>query len=303
MKKLTFLLLFCTFCVVNALSAKTNYYKSNLLDSLEDGDKVAILMVHFGTTQEDTRAKTIDVLNRLAKDKFPDFEHREAWTSRIVIRKMAAKGVRVDNPAEALQKLANEGFTHVVVQSSNVIEGIEMEALRRDVYAARDNFKDIRVGQPLLYSTRDYEVVVKSLKQYQPKGSSLLLVGHGTYTPATAQYAMAQYVIDAMGYKKMHVGTIEGYPDFDAVASRIDSKRVVLMPFMFVAGVHAKKDIDGDWRSEMSDMGYDVSVLQMGLGEIKEVQELYMEHLDFAFENQMFDIIEKKANYAGSTRE
>ncbi|MFI3327970.1 MAG: sirohydrochlorin cobaltochelatase [Rikenellaceae bacterium] len=306
MKKLTFLLVFALFCAVNTLFAKTNYYEDNLFDSLEEGDKVALLMVHFGTSYSDTRSKTIDVLNNLAKERYAELEHRQAWTSRIIIRKMSGLGEQIDNPAEALQKLANEGFTHVIVQSSNIIEGVEMESLRRDVLSVRSLFKDIRVGQPLLYSKNDYEVVVKALRQKQPKGVSLLLVGHGTYTPSTAQYAMTQYVIDELGYDAMHVATIEGYPDFNSATLRLMNDRrkkdVLLMPFMFVSGQHSAKDIEGDWRVRLSKLGYNVTTRLEGLGELKEVQELFMEHIDFAIENQMYDIVEKKSNYAGKTK-
>lgn len=50
-------------------------------------------MVHFGTTYDDTRTKTIDAINAKAKEAFPQMEMREAYTSRIVMRCLKARGI------------------------------------------------------------------------------------------------------------------------------------------------------------------------------------------------------------------
>ena len=54
-------------------------------------------------------------------------------------------------------KLRSEGYTHLIVQSTNIIDGVEMESLLRDVERALTFFKEIRVGTPLLYSIEDAE--------------------------------------------------------------------------------------------------------------------------------------------------
>ncbi len=304
MRRYITIILTAILCCINTSNAKTNFFESNIFESVTSEDKVAILMVHFGTSHNDTRAKTIDALNERVKAQYPDIELREAWTSRMVINIIEKRGngaTKIDNPEEALLRLKEQGYTHIIIQSSNVIEGIEMESLRRDVLAARDSFKEIRVGNPLLYTTEDYQRVVDALKAKQPKNSALVLVGHGTYTPATAQYAMVDYLIRDRGYEAMHIGTIEGYPNYDSMLERLkreDVKRVLLMPFMFVAGEHAKNDIDGEWRESLIEEGYKVEVLLEGLGELPAIQEIFLDHIDFATKNQMYDIIEKKSGYA-----
>ena len=123
-----------------------NFVASDLFASLQPGDKAALLMVHFGTTHDDTRALTIDAINQKAKEAFKDVELREAWTSRIVMRRLKARGVEKLNPIEALEKLKTDGYTHVLIQSTNIIEGIEMESLRKDVATMKSSFKEIRIG-------------------------------------------------------------------------------------------------------------------------------------------------------------
>lgn len=76
-----------------------------------------------------------------------------------------------------------------------------MESLRRDVASVARFFKEIRVGNPLLYSVEDAEAVVDILGAGKPEKGSVVLVGHGTYTPSTATYAMIDYMLKAKGLK------------------------------------------------------------------------------------------------------
>ena len=54
-------------------------------------------------------------------------------------------------------------FDRVEQGSTNIIDGVEMESLRRDVESALPFFKEIRVGTPLLYSIEDAEKVASIL--------------------------------------------------------------------------------------------------------------------------------------------
>ncbi|MFA6746161.1 MAG: sirohydrochlorin cobaltochelatase, partial [Bacteroides graminisolvens] len=209
------------FSVIMKAHEGGNFVESDMLASLQPGDKAALLVVHFGTTYPETRQRTIEAINRKIADAFPQLTIREAWTSRIVIKRMAARGEKIPVPAQALQQLHAEGFTHVVVQSTNIIEGIEMEALRGEVAQAASLFKDIRVGNPLLYSVDDYRQVLQTVVQHAPARKEVVLVGHGTYTPSTSTYAMMDYMLKAKGYANFHVGTIEGYPSFDDMLQQL----------------------------------------------------------------------------------
>ena len=278
-----------------------NFVASDLFASLQPGDKAALLMVHFGTTHDDTRALTIDAINQKAKEAFKDVELREAWTSRIVMRRLKARGIEKLNPIEALEKLKADGYTHILIQSTNIIEGIEMESLRKDVAAMKSSFKEIRIGNPLLYTPEDYEAVIAAIIKNGAKEGATLLVGHGTYTPATAQYAMLDYMLKEKGFKDYSVGTIEGYPTFDTMVAQVKAngtKKVLLIPFMFVAGDHAKNDIAGDWKEELEKKGYEVSVFMEGLGQNPDIQKIFIEHARFMAKHKMIDIVDKKKAYA-----
>ena len=60
-------------------------------------------------------------------------------------------------------ELRDQGFTHVIIQPTIIIEGVEMEAIRKEAEQRKGLFKDLRVGNPLLYDDTDYEAVMKAV--------------------------------------------------------------------------------------------------------------------------------------------
>lgn len=285
-------------------SGKTNFEASDFRATMSKGDKAAILMIHFGTTHDATRKATIEAINQKVKTAFPDFEVREAYTSRIVRRRLLTRGIEKDTPIDALLKLRGEGFTHIIVQSSTIIEGIEMESLRRDVATVAPFFKEIRIGTPLLYAASDAEKVADILVGRYPQKREMILVGHGTYTPATATYAMMDYIFKIKNHSNFHVATIEGYPSFEELLIQLKNrkaKQVTLIPFMLVAGEHANNDIAEEWKTDLEKRGYQVQNSMEGLGQIPQIQDIYIAHIHFILKNKMIDIIEKKARYAKET--
>lgn len=291
--------LFCIF--MQPIQAEGNFVESDLFGSMQTGDKAALLVVHFGTTHDDTRALTIDAVNKKMTETFPGLEVREAWTSRIIAFRLKTRGIYKSNPEEALARLKADGYTHVLIQSSNIIEGIEMESLRKDVATHEKDFKEIRIGTPLLFTPEDYEAVIAAITPNGIRDGAVLLVGHGTYTPTTAQYAMMDYMLKAKGFDNYIVGTIEGYPSFDDALIQIKKggyKKVQLIPFMFVAGEHAKNDISGDWKDELEKQGYEVTVFMEGLGQNPAVQDIFVEHARFSATHKYLDIVKKKKDYA-----
>src|SRR3712207_6896920 len=71
--------------------------------------KQAILLIHFGTTHDDTREKTIDVFRKKVESLFPDCDIFEAFTSRMIIKRLKARGIYRKNPLELLEELKEQG--------------------------------------------------------------------------------------------------------------------------------------------------------------------------------------------------
>lgn len=247
----------------------------------------SLLMVHFGTTYDDTRQKTINAINEKARKEFPDMIVREAYTSRIVMNRLAKQGIRKDTPIEALLRLRSEGVRTVKVQPSYVIDGIEMDRLRKEIEQVRPFFDSIWVSTPLLYSVEDAETVCEILVNRHPadnkKREHVLFIGHGTEGPATALYSQLDYMLRANGHVNYHVATIEGYPTQATALNQIKSmkgRKVTLVPLLFVAGDHANNDISVEWKETLEKEGLSVDVRLEGLGEVPEIQDLYIKKIN-----------------------
>ena len=67
--------------------------------------KKGMLFVSFGTSHEETRIKTIDAIQDKVHEAFPDCAPYSAWTSGILIKKVAEeRGEHHDSLEEALAR-------------------------------------------------------------------------------------------------------------------------------------------------------------------------------------------------------
>lgn len=255
----------------------------SLLSSAQQEEKTALLIAHYGSSDAQTRALTLDIITREAQEAFPQFTVREAYISPIVRKKLAKEGIHKDSPTDALLKLRAEGFQRIYIQSTTLIEGSEMTSVRKDADKLRPFIKEIIVGNPLLYSVEDCERAVDILTARQAgKREDIIYVGHGNRLPSTATYAMLDFMMKAHGLKNFHVSTIEGYPTIDATLQQLKETRpqsVTLIPLLLVCGNHTKKDIAGTWKTELEKQGYQVKVRAQGLGENEAIRQMYIEHI------------------------
>ena len=93
------------------------------------------------------------------------------------------------------------------------------------------------------------------------------------------------YVLKEKGYSNVYIATVEGFPDLNTFFSQIASnpiKNILLMPFMIVAGDHIQNDLVGDeedsWKNILLSKGYNVDSIIIGMGEIQEVRNIFVDH-------------------------
>ena len=246
----------------------------------------AMLMVHFGTTYDETRAKTIDAINEKAQKEFPGMALAESYTSRIVMARLEKRGIHKETPTDALLRLRSQGHRRILIQPSYVIDGIEMDRLRKETDNLRPFFDNLWISTPLLYSVEDAQQVCDILAARHPaetkKHEHVLFVGHGTESPATALYSQLDYMMRAQGHPNYHVATIEGYPTFDTAIrelKQMKARKVILVPLLFVAGDHASNDISVEWKQQLEELGFSVELHIEGLGEVPEIQDLYIKKM------------------------
>ena len=253
-------------------------------------NKKALLVVSFGTSYVDTRERTIGAIEKKLEERFPDREVRRAWTSSFIIMRVAnAEGLVIDTPDEAMQRLADEGFTDVIVQPTHLSDGYENRRMLEKVRSFVDRFETIRVGRPLLDSEEDRDFAAQIMPRLclgkNAEGKALLMMGHGSDKYPVPVYEQLQEKINEKGMNHVFVGTVEGRPSFEDAKRLLDEsgyRKVVLTPLMIVAGDHARNDLAGlesdSWKSRLECSGYRTEVIMKGLGEYPEIQEMFVRH-------------------------
>lgn len=247
----------------------------------------AILMVHYGTTVDDTRTKTIDALNADVKAAFPRMTVEEAYTSPVVIRKLAERGIVKKSVTDALLQLAAAGVKEVTVQPSTVLPGTEYDGMVRAVDYMKPFFKSVRIGSPLIASVADCRNVCDILSrtysaELAVKKGGMVFVGHGTPAPAGATYSQIDYMLTGAGHTNATVITVEGYPEAaDGLARMKEAKvrSVTIAPIMLTAGGHMAHDIDGHIAELFRNAGIEVTTIARGLGEIPAIRAMYIDHI------------------------
>lgn len=261
-------------------------------------EKKVILVVSFGTSYNDSRDITIGAIESAIEEAFSDYEVRRAFTSQIIIDKLKERdGLEIDNVEEALDRAAADGVTTLVVQPTHLMDGYEYTDLANALEQYKDKFDKVVIGAPLLTEDADYDAVIAAITahtaSYDDGETAVCFMGHGTEAASNAVYGALQDKLDAAGYENYYIGTVEAEPSIDDVLEALNAKgtykKVVLEPLMVVAGDHANNDMAGDeedsWKTVLTNAGYEVECLIEGLGQLPEIQQIYVQHTQAAIDS------------------
>ena len=271
-----------------------------------------ILAVSFGTSFNDSRVADIKGIEDALQEANPDWSVRRAFTAQIIINHVQARdGEKIDNVDQALERAVDNGVKNLVVQPTHLMRGAEYDELVEAVENYKDKFETVKIAEPLLGEVgadadavnSDKEAVAKALTAEAVKdagydsldaakedGTAFVFMGHGTSHTAKVSYSQMQTQMKDLGYDNVFIGTVEGEPEETSCESVIDAvekagyKKVVIRPLMVVAGDHANNDMAGDdddsWLSMFKASGkFDSVDTQItGLGEIKDIQQIYVDH-------------------------
>jgi sirohydrochlorin cobaltochelatase len=285
MKKTTLIsipAIFISFCLCVVVLARDHGQKAP--------KKVGILLVAFGSSQPDAQV-SFENIDKNTRATFPGIPVHWAYTSHIIRKKLAKQGTHLDSPEVALAKMQDEGFTHVAVQSLHTIGGAEYHDLRRTVgaFKAMGGFQRIILGYPLLATQEDMQLAVaailKTIPKDRKKDDAVVLMGHGTHHPSNAFYAALMWQLQLKD-PNVFVGTVEGYPEADDIREILIQKKIkkaYLMPFMSVAGDHAKNDMAGEeddsWKSIFTKAGIQCVPILKGTAEYQDFVNIWVNHI------------------------
>lgn len=259
--------------------------------------KPVILVVSFGTSYASSRHATIGAIESDIREAYPDYDVRRAFTAQGVIDHIEKDtGRHIDNFEEAMDKLVAEGVKEVIVQPTHLMDGFEYNDVVESLKNYESKFDKTSIGAPLLASKQDQEAVAKAVKtvmeQYEDEHTAICLMGHGTEAESNSMYADMQKMFESLGYKNYFIATVEATPTFADVAKAAKEAgftKAVLRPFMVVAGDHANNDMADtsdpeSFASIMKKEGFEVQSVIEGLGQIAEIDEIYVSHVQSAID-------------------
>ena len=264
-------------------------------------DKDAIVVMTFGTTFAENRAKTIDATIEGIKAAHPGVKVVTAYTSHIIIDRVAAnEGIKYPTPEEALAQLKAEGYTRVALTTLDIVPGMEYNYKLGVFNSYKQDFKKMTIGTPLMYwqgqeeQADDVTEVLEAFATQFPKtkkGEGIVMMAHGTPNIANAYYAVIQEKLQELGYDNVFIETVEGWPSMETIIPKLKAKKikkVTIMPFMMVAGDHANNDMAGSeedsHKSILEKEGIKVEAYIHGLGENEAVRNVFVERANAAWD-------------------
>ncbi|MDJ0885546.1 MAG: sirohydrochlorin cobaltochelatase [Desulfobacterales bacterium] len=253
-------------------------------------EKVGILLVAFGSSEASAQV-SFENIDRKVKQTYPGIPVRWAYTSVIIRDKLAKAGQILDSPEVALAKMRDEKFTHVAVASLHTIAGSEYHDLRRSVGAFKimGGFERVILAYPLLATQEDMEravdAILATIPKERKKDEAVVLMGHGSHHPSNAFYAALMFQVQLKD-PNVFIGNVEGFPELDTIQDLLIAKKIkkaYLMPFMSVAGDHAKNDMASDeedsWKSVLTKAGIECVPILKGTAEYDEFVDIWVDHV------------------------
>jgi len=229
--------------------------------------------------------------------------------------------LHVKTPLATIADLQNDGYDNIVIQPTLVSMGEEFLDLHTYVKALMNMgtfkkpkykpFHKVALGRPALgtYGMKfpyfeDIVAVAKAMapdvKLANKEKAGIVYMGHGNeYFPGNG----GAYLEFASKMRKIYpdvvtaIGNVEGYPGIEEVMETLKLygiKKVILKPFMVVAGDHSLNDMAGNeedsWKSILMKNGFEVVTVTNGLGENDNFANIYVDHAVDAAEEAGIDL-------------
>ncbi|SDO94785.1 sirohydrochlorin cobaltochelatase [Desulforhopalus singaporensis] len=217
--------------------------------------------------------------------------------------------LHVKTPLATIADLQNDGYDTIVIQPTHVSMGEEFLDLHTYVDALMNMgtfkkakykpFNKVALGRPALGTygqehpyAEDIETVARivepDVKLAMKEKAGLVYMGHGNeFFPGNG----GAYLELASKMRRIYpdvvtaIGNVEGYPAIEDVIELLNLygvKKVVLKPFMIVAGDHSINDMaseeDDSWKSILDKNGFEVIVVKKGLGENDNFANIFADH-------------------------
>lgn len=292
--------------------------------------KSAIVLAMFGTTAEKALSGLLNIYSQVCdsfpatvvKPAFTSNIIRSVWQRRAADPSYRESHPEIPDeifnirgPLAAIADLQDQGYTAIVVQAVHMAPAEEFHDLNAYVKALASiktmkqrwmPFQSLVVGRPILGSysqnfpyANDILLAAQALEEdadlAEKEGAALVYMGHGNpLFPSGGMYTeFGTRMRELYPAVKTFIATVEGYPSLDDILPELNREgvqKILLKPFLIVAGEHARNDMAGEhpssWKNRLEHEGYEVVPILRGLGEQTRFSSLFIRHItdaaDFA---------------------
>ncbi len=249
--------------------------------------KKAILLVSFGTAYQEARDNSLECIAR-DLEMAGGIPLYQAYTSRMVVEKLSRKGIQVNTVGQAVKQVLSDGVSCLFVIPSHMIPGIEYQKMVRELENYRESFDAIKIASSVLQEREDCIRIALLLSEMFSfcLDYEYILMGHGSEDASNIRYQQMNEAFLEKGLFNVQIASVEAKPDLeDAIRNlqkRSSDKKVLLYPFMVVAGDHARNDMAGEedsYLAKLRDAGFQAEAVVKGLGEYSQFRKIYIDKL------------------------
>ena len=285
----------------------------------------AIVLAVFGTSYPVALPGILNI-QREVQAAYPETPVRLAFTSNIIRRIWHARRddqayraahplipddiYQVKAPLATIADLVDQDYGRIVVQPTHIAAGEEFSDLSSLIFSLntittikRRNrpFDRVVLGRPALGMPgikfpyrrdleRAGEIMAEDIEQARQNNSALVYMAHGNPTFSTGVFfELEQLMRRRYPQVATYFTMVDGFPGLDQITQRLAEegvKKALLIPFMTVAGDHARNDMAGDEADSLQSLlqarGIATSVKLQGLGERKEFARIFVDNIQDA---------------------
>lgn len=192
----------------------------------------------------------------------------------------------VDRTAAERAKRAGAESLYAVM--THMIPGREYQKAVEQLEKCRKEFQEIYAASPVLGREEDCGALIPVLREILglEESREYILMGHGTDDAANIRYVQMNEAVENAGLPRLRIASVESRPDLEdamrALAQKREKGKVLVHPFLVVAGDHARNDMagtDDSYVTRLQEAGYEVEAVVKGLGEYAQFRKIYADRL------------------------
>lgn len=255
--------------------------------------KIGILLAVFGSGSRQGE-DAFRYFTSQALARFPNIPLRWAFTSFSMRARLAsAQRTKSDSVTKALQKMAFERYTHVVVQPLHLLPGLEYQSVLDEANQALPQLAlKLSVGAALLTTgsqqAHDISTVAHAILTCVPPQRQaqepVIFMAHGSKHPSEILYTQLAEAVHQVD-PQVHIACMKGSRSLADIAPLLPKppRTVWLLPLLSLVGNHALHDMAGNspfsWLSQINGLGFQGRPVLRSLMQNPTFVALWLDHI------------------------